>query len=103
MTVTLGPRYSYIEFMNEGTSIVYVRTDGQDAADSGNQDGTTAVIPGGHVLLANGLPLWSQAALDIPYGREPGESLYGQTADPGTSVSVVSSAASVPFTIEGSG
>lgn len=101
MTVTLGPRYSYIEFMNEGMELVYVRTDGADAAEGA--DGTIGVLPGGHVLLANQLPLWTEAASEIGHGYGPGESLYGGTPDPGTSVSVVSGAASVPFSIEGSG
>lgn len=109
-------RWAYIYVENTGTTgILWVRTDGS-AATAG--DGSYSVSPGQSIVVANDLGLWSQAASVIPAGTyatnmavgsgtppeiQPyGSSLYGGTANPGTSVSIFS-AGTPTFTISGTG
>ena len=120
-------RYSYFAVNNTGGTVLYVRTDGTAATNGG--DFCTAVQPGQTVTVANALPLWTQSATVIPAGYDQGSSpsagqpgypgtpagptpaggsyaggsLYGQTANPGSSVSVYSSGTAVTFTVSGTG
>lgn len=113
---TSAIRWAYLLVENTGTTgILWVRTDGSAAAAA---DGSYSIAPGQSLVVANDLPLWSQAASVIPAGSYPagnvvgsgtppeiqpyGGSLYGQTANPGTSISVFS-AATPTFTISGTG
>jgi hypothetical protein len=84
-------------------------------------EGCIVVPAGGERVIANGLPLWFQSSDVIVKGSNqfgggntassptspgtvtPQESLAGQMANPGTSISVVSSTASLPYAIEGTG
>jgi hypothetical protein len=112
-------RYAY--FLVENTAAagtIYVRTDGTAATVGG--DMCTAVYPGTSVVVANQLAWWSPAANVIPAatsgagaytvasGSGPkevtpmGTSPYGQTATPGSNVSVISSGTPT-FTITGTG
>lgn len=84
------------------TQIIWVRADGIAAA--ARADGCFAVMPGQVLTLNNGLIWWSQVysvlakgaivgtgpGTGTPYEVFPyGSSLFGQTANPGTSVSVI--------------
>lgn len=114
----LTPRYQYVTVENESATagtILFVRTDGTAATVGG--DYCVSVEAGERVIVANMLPLWTQAQTVIPAGANPaspnpgspgevqpfGSALNGQAANPGVSVSVISSAASVPFTITAAG
>lgn len=92
-TVTFGVRANYVSLANTGDTVMYARADGQPATVAG--EGCIAVLPGWEAVIANGLPIWHQSARVIVQGDDNanGESKAGQTADPGTTVSVVSSAA----------
>jgi hypothetical protein len=118
---TFADRYGFIEVENGGTSgLLYVRADGQAATVAGNN--CIVVGPNQTAVISNGLPLWFQSSKVIPQGAieypsgntqqtgpaEPGmvtpmESLAGQEANPGTKVSVISSTASLPYTLAGTG
>lgn len=115
-------RYAYVLVENTGTAgVIYARTDGSPATVGG--DFCTAIAPGTSVVMANALPWWSQAASVIPASaagaaayqnplgtgdlspvevQPMGTSPYGQTASPGTAVSVISSGTPT-FTITGTG
>lgn len=115
-TANVPIRYAYVYVENTGAAgIIYVRTDGTAATVGG--DNCVAVEPGTNAVVANSLPLWSQAANVIPKGTLTGaqytgtppemtspygSSLYGTKASPGTSVSVISSGTPT-FTITGTG
>jgi hypothetical protein len=92
-TVTFGVRANYVSVTNIGTTVLYARADGQDATVAG--EGCIAVLPGQEAVLANGAPIWHQSARVLLQGDDNanGESKGGQAADPGTTVSVISSAA----------
>jgi len=105
--VTFSDRYGYLTVTNTGTTVLYVRTDGQAATIAGND--CLAVMPGESELVANTLPLWYQSSKVIPAGvnqfgsgnttdspASPGEitpmeSLAGGMTNPGTKVSLISS------------
>lgn len=118
-TANIPVRYDYFLIQNTGaTNILYVRTDGT-AATTSPGDMTIAVQPGQSVVVANALPLWTQSANVIPkgtlsgsaagtgtpyeIGTPYGSSLYGQKTSPGSSVSLVGSAASTSYTVSGTG
>lgn len=104
VTAGIPIRYSYIAVTNTGTAgFLYVRTDGTAATVGG--DLCTVVAPGLTEVIANALPLWTQAANVIQTGTltgtaagtgtpqemvPNGTSLYGQKTSPGTSVSIIS-------------
>jgi len=121
-------RYAYVAICNTGTTVIYARTDGTAATVGG--DFCTAVEPGATVVMANELPLWTQAATVIPAGYDQPSALaagqpgwpgtpaspntgaaggwagsgtpYGQSVNPGTSVSLISSSTPT-FTVSGTG
>lgn len=113
-------RYAYVAVSHNGAvgTIVYVRTDGTAATVGG--DNTVAVEAGQTAVIANNQLWWSQAAnvipastggagaYTVPSGSGPSEvvpmgtSPYGQSANPGTSVSVIS-AGTPTVTITGTG
>lgn len=116
----LNPRWNYITIIATGATGIWARTDGNAAVESGNDDLSVWVGPGEDVLIANMLPLWTQASNCIAFGTTPGvgQSLYGSlgnandstslgyaggSLNPGTSVSVISTVASMPFTIMAAG
>jgi hypothetical protein len=108
-SVTFADRAGYVTVTNIGTTVIYARADDQAATVAGED--CYAVLPGESALLANGLPLWYQSSRVIPQGvnefggentasspSSPGEvqsqrSLAGQMANPGTTVSLISTAA----------
>jgi len=111
-------RWAYLKVENTGAAgVLWVRTDGSAAAAA---DGSYSLNPGESGVFANALPLWTQAASVIPAaasganayvvasGNGPaevtpfGSSPYGQSSNPGTSVSVFS-AGTPTFTISGTG
>lgn len=108
----LVPRYEYIVVENTGTTgDLYFTTNGQAATALGAADYCYGLVPGESKVVANMEPLWTQAALVIgntsPTGvntnqSQYGTSLYGGTASPGTSVSIIS-AGTPTFTITGAG
>jgi hypothetical protein len=114
-------RYAYVYVENTGTAgNIYVRTDGTAATVGG--DFTTEIAPGSSAVIANALPLWTQASSVIPVstsgagaytnasgngplgvtpmGTSPPPS--GATASPGTSVSVIGAGTNT-FTVTGTG
>lgn len=120
-TWTSATRWAYISVVNHAGATpgtVYVRTDGTAAV--AGADGTYAVANGEELVFANALPLWTQAAsvipastsgagaYTVPSGSGPsevvpmGSSPYGQSANPGTSVSVIG-VAGADYTISGTG
>lgn len=122
-TVTFPDRYGYVTVTNESASgVLSVRTDGAAATEASVVPGTDCypVLPGETRMLANALPLWYQSsnvilAGELVFGRgntsdspaAPGEvtaqeSLAGQVANPGTHVSLISSAA-VQYTVAAAG
>jgi hypothetical protein len=119
-TVTFQDRYGYVTVTNESTSgVLSVRTDGQAATETSGVPGVNcyAVGPGETQVFANARPLWFQSSRVIPQGSNqfgsgnaaaspgsvtPMESLAGQMANPGTSVSIISSAA-VQYTVAAAG
>jgi hypothetical protein len=119
---TFADRYGYVVVQNTSATagqILYVRAD-STAATVGGQ-GCLAVPAGGQVIIANGLLLWYQSSKVIQKGSNqfgggntadspssPGmiqsqDSLAGQMANPGTTVSVISSTLSLPYTLAGTG
>jgi hypothetical protein len=108
-TVTFADRAGYVSITNSGTTVLYARADGTAATVAGQ--GCLAVLPGTTSVLANGEPLWYQSSKVIVKGvnqfgdgntatspASPGmvtpmESLAGQMVNPGTVVSIISSAA----------
>jgi len=106
-TIQFADRAGYLTIANTGTSVIWVRADGQAATIQGED--CYAVLPGESAILANGLPLWYQSSRVIPQGvnqfggrntsdspTNPGsvtpmESLAGQMTNPGTQISLVSS------------
>jgi hypothetical protein len=118
-------RYAYIAVENNAGFAVFVRTDGTAATNAGG-DFNTLVPSGTTAVIANALAWWSQAAsvipastsgagaYTVPSGSGPsevvpmGSSPYGQTASPGTSVSIIAISGSTPgattdVTITGTG
>ena len=130
-TTTFADRYGYVAVTNAGASgVLYVTADGSTPTGSGA--GTqVAVAPGQTKVVANGLPLWYQSSnvtpagtSEIPFGNgavsaasssvtstpaQPGETLpymasgRGQVSNPGTKIIVMSSTASLPYSLEGTG
>lgn len=113
----LAPRWNYISVQNQsltgtagaGAGGFWVRTDGNAAVVTGNDDLSIWVDFDSNVLIANMLPLWTQAALVLPSGASTnnyagtGMELYGGVANPGVSVSIISAGTAVPFTIAAAG
>jgi hypothetical protein len=111
VTVALAERYDYLAIENLApavagapeTQIIWVRTDGVAAVPQA--DVNFSVMPGERVLVSPMNGLWTQAALNIPHGTGMGQSLYGGTANPGTSVSVIldTGTVSTNFSVEAAG
>lgn len=124
---TFTARYGYVVVENTGTTgNLYVTADGTTPTGSGAGSGV-AVTPGQSVVIANGVPLWTQVSTVIPAGKviyptgggtpqtnttangQPGEvqpfqsSLQGKVANPGTTVSVLSPVGTPTYTISGTG
>ncbi len=103
----LVPRYEFVSVLNETGLEIWVRTDGTAATVDG--DFCTAIAPGSQVVVANMQPLWDQAMTVIPAGtvNQWGQWQGGGTANPGTTVSVISvsgTLGSTPtVTIQGAG
>lgn len=128
-TVTFGNagnntpiRYAYVVVENTGAAgTIFARTDGTAATIGGDE--CFEIGPGQSATIANGFATWSQAASVIPasaaganayknasgsgpyapLGVNPmGTSPYGGSANPGTSVSLISSGTPT-FTVTGTG
>ena len=121
-SVSLTPRWSYL-LVENGTGViadnslygaglygagdyggdptvgVWVRTDGTAATVGG--DFCEYVPPNGSQLVANSTPLWTQAASLIGNGinDSQGTSIYGGTANPGTTVSIILTSGSGPQSV----
>jgi hypothetical protein len=115
--VTFADRAGYVTVTNTGATLMYARADGVTAVAAA--EGTVPVMPGATVLLANGQAIWHQSSNVIPAGTtqyptgggsgasatsttadgQPGNtqpymsSLAGQATNPGTKVSLISTAA----------
>jgi hypothetical protein len=97
VSVALAERYNYLTIENLSPpgaatpelQLIWVRTDGTAAVKEA--DGCFSVNPGERMLVAPMNGIWTQAALNIPFGTNnwQGASLYGRVANPGTSVSVI--------------
>jgi hypothetical protein len=119
---TFADRYGYVVVQNLATTageLLYVRADGTAATIGG--EGCLVIPAGGQPVIANGLPLWYQSSKVIAQGANqfgggntadspsspgtvtPMESLAGQMANPGTKISVISSTASLPYALGGTG
>lgn len=104
---SLTPRYQYVSVLNESGLEIFVRTDGTAAVV--DADLCYAVAPGERALIANMTPLWTQAQAVLPAGsvNQWGQAKNGGAANPGTPVSVITTAgtlATTPIvTIQGAG
>lgn len=117
--VTFADRYGYVSVTNTAaTGVIYVRTDGTPATVAGANCYT--VLPGESQVFANAEPLWYQSSRVIQRGSNhfgsgntassasspglvtPMESLAGQMANPGTSISIVGAAANT-YTVSAAG
>jgi hypothetical protein len=117
-TFTLTPRYNYVVVSNlttgTGATVIWVRTDGNAATVDGDE--CYALAPGQRGLFGNQAAAWTQAASVIAagslthFGPNPGiydpslvqpfgSSLYGGTASPGTSVSIILDTGSGPVQV----
>ena len=108
VSVTLAPRWSYILVENNSTNIatpvgVWVRTDGVAATVGG--DNCYYVAPNGSKVVANMAGLWNQSAPLIQNGPSDWQDtdIYGGTANPGTSVSVILASGAVAQSVVISG
>lgn len=117
--VTFPDRYGYVTVTNAGSAPIYVRTDGSPATETGAD--SYVVQPGDTRLFANAERLWLQSSEVIPQGTNefggagnvsspsspgtvtPMESLAGQIANPGTSISLVSSSSGVAYNVAAAG
>lgn len=104
-TLQFADRYGYMQVTNAGSALVYVSADPANTTPSASNDGIP-VAAGQTVLVANQNPVWFQSSNVIPAGANqfgggntksspsspgtvaPMESLAGQVANPGTTVSV---------------
>jgi hypothetical protein len=111
-------RYGYITITNDsGTTPapIYVTVDGVTAPTIGGED-TIEVNPNQTVTVANGASLWAPGLSSVPAGTQVpvgspgtpwqatpyGSSLAGGTANPGTTVKMISAQA-MAYTVSGSG
>lgn len=111
-------RYAYIAITNDsGTTPapIYVTVDGTTAPTVGGED-TIQVNPGSTVTVANGASLWTPGLSTVGAGTQTpvgspgtpwqatpyGTSLAGGTANPGTTVKMISAQA-MSYTVSGSG
>lgn len=113
-------RYGYITITNDsGTTPapIYVTVDGTTVPTVGGED-TIEVNPNQTVTLANGASLWTQGLSGVSTGTQTpssyqsastpwqatpyGSSLAGGTANPGTTVKMISAQA-MSYTVSGSG
>lgn len=111
VSAALAERYGYIAVENLSPpagatpepQLIWVRTDGTAAVKEA--DGCFSVNPGERMVVAPMNGLWTQAALCIPNGTGMGQSRYGGTANPGTSVSVIldNGTTSTNFSVEAAG
>lgn len=104
-TTTFADRYSYVHVTNIGPGTMFVTADGSTANNAARALGGGVAIPaGGSGVIANGMPLWYQSSRVIAKGSDNAqqESRAGQMANPGTTVSVISSGLSY-YSIEGTG
>jgi hypothetical protein len=101
-TISFADRGNYISVTNIGTTVLFARADGTAATVAG--EGTYPVLPGSSTILANGLPLWYQSSRVLIDGSNnaAGQSRAGQMANPGSTVSLVSSA-SVAYSVSFAG
>jgi hypothetical protein len=103
-TLQFADRYGYMQVTNTGTAVIYVTGDPNNLSPAANNDGIPVAV-GDSVLVANQNPLWYQSSRVIQKGANqfgggntatangsvglvtPMESLAGQMANPGTTIS----------------
>lgn len=105
-TLQFADRYGYVNVENPATTVIYASADPNVTSPTASTNNTVMVPAGGNAVLANRNPLWYQSSNVIlagvnqfGYGNvaptspsnpgfvTPMESLAGQVANPGTTVS----------------
>lgn len=105
-TLQFADRYGYVNVENPAATVLYASADPSVTTPTASTNNTVMVPANGNALLANRNPLWFQSSKVIQQGTlhfgggntvsqpsSPGhvtmmESLAGQMANPGTTVSV---------------
>lgn len=124
-TLQFADRFDFVQVTNTGTTAIYASADPTVTAPSATTAATVYVAPnGGTAMLANRNPIWYQSSNVIQKGAlaygtgggqttttpngQPGfvtpmESLAGQMANPGTTVSISAPSASSPVLVDAAG
>lgn len=123
-TLQFADRYDFVQVTNTGTTGIYASADPTVTAPTATTAATVYVAPGGTAMLANRNPVWYQSSNVIQKGSlaygtggggttatsngQPGfvtpmESLAGQMANPGTTVSISAPSASSPVLVDAAG
>lgn len=123
-TLQFADRYEFVQVTNTGTTGIYASADPTVTTPTATTAATVYVAPGGSAMLANRNPLWyqssrviQQGSLSYPTGGghstttpngqtgvvTPMESLAGQMANPGTTVSISAPSASAPVLVDAAG
>lgn len=119
-TTALNYRVSYLLVQNTSANVLYITTDGKTAPVTTGGDGIFEIPANSSLVIPNQAPLWYQSASVIPksseltgpsgavwtpneIGKPYGGSLWGQTADPGTVINTIASAASTTFVVTAAG
>lgn len=118
-TTIFSYRVSYLLVQNTSANVLYISTDGKTAPVTTGGDGIFVIPANSSLTIPNQLPLWYQSASVIPkssqltvpagvwtpheVGSPYGGSLWGQTADPGTVINTIASAASTTFVVTAAG
>lgn len=105
-TLQFADRYEFVQVENPGATAIYASADPAITTPSATTSNTVMVPGDGSAVLSNRNPLWYQSSKVIPAGTNqfgggntsdspsspgmvtPMESLAGQMANPGTTVSV---------------
>jgi hypothetical protein len=105
-TLQFADRYEFVQVENPGATAIYASADPAVTSPTSSTNNTVMVPAGGSAVLSNRNPLWYQSSNVIAKGvirygngntatspASPGlvtpmESLAGQMANPGTTVSV---------------
>jgi hypothetical protein len=105
-TYQFADRYGYVQIANGGTAVIFASADPSVETPTDATNNTVQIMPGDSAILANRNPLWYQSSRVIPQGANqfgggntasspsspglvtPMESLAGQMANPGTTVSI---------------